>query len=138
MSDFIVDDSVIVKKVGNTLFKQRDNIFELISENIMVVTAVGPQTEEMASAILSFYSDLFKDKTEKISYLIDLNKAGKSSTEARKIWKTISEMETTHRVALVGIHPVARVLAAFVMSVTLESRIQFFSTAEKGLKWIRE
>jgi len=74
----------------------------------------------------------------KVNVLIDLNKAGKQSPEARKIWKEWNENEKTRKVAYIGLHPVAQVLASFVMGVTRKKDLRFFKTKEEALAWLKE
>lgn len=67
-----------------------------------------------------------------------LNKAGKSSPEARLIWQQISGLEKTNKVAKYGLNPVARVLASFVIGVYHKSNMRFFSTKEEAMTWLLE
>ena len=73
-----------------------------------------------------------------MNVFIDLNKAGKGSPEARKIWKKLTENEKTGRVAFFGLHPVARVLASFTMGVSKNKDMRFFKTREEALEWLKE
>jgi hypothetical protein len=75
---------------------------------------------------------------EKISYLIDLNKCGKNSPEARQIWNQLSDDEKTNKVAIFGIHPVARVLANFSMGTSKNKNQHFFKTQEEAMTWLLE
>jgi len=74
----------------------------------------------------------------KVNFLIDVNKAGKNSPEARSIWTKTTENENTNKVAIYGLSPVARVLASFVIGVTKKKDIRFFITKEDALNWINE
>lgn len=74
----------------------------------------------------------------KINYLVDLNKSGRNSPEARAAWKRACEDENVIKVAVFGLNPVARVLASFVMGVTKKKDIRFFIIKENALNWIIE
>lgn len=123
---YINDREVWVDK--NRIFLRAGNIFHVIVE--------GPQSIDQANASLAVYKKISNLVKGKLNHLIDLNKAGKSSPEARKIWKEMSENDNTNKVAVIGIHPVARVLASFVLSVIQKGNTRFFQTEEEGLKWL--
>ncbi|MBE3122383.1 MAG: STAS/SEC14 domain-containing protein [Thermoplasmata archaeon] len=74
----------------------------------------------------------------KVNILVDLNQFGKASPESRKIFKEISEYEKTGKVAIFGTHPVARVLASFVMGITKKKDMRFFKTKEEAYAWLKE
>ena len=74
----------------------------------------------------------------KVNALIDLNKVGRQSTEARKRWQDWADNEKTGKIAYVGLHPVARVLASFVMGVSRNKDMCFFKTKEEALTWLKE
>ncbi len=113
----------------------------LIEENILLVEAVGEQTPEIAEKQLEVTGVIAKSINRKLNFIIDLNRCGKNSPEARNIWSRIAEKETTGKVAVFGIHPVARVIASFVINVSKkgkEGAMRFFRTKEESLSWIKE
>ena len=107
-------------------------------DNIFYVTVVGEVDGKTAAAIRET-DNKFKSMVEdKFHVLGDLNKAGKQSAEARKIWKEMTENDRTGKVAMYGMHPVARVLASFVMGVSRKKDMRFFKTREEALAWLKE
>ena len=110
----------------------------LLDDNLIYIIANGEQTDKIAIAQTKICDQLSILAGKKVDYLIDLNKAGKSSPVARKQWRKISEDQKTNKVALFGIHPVARVLASFVMGVSKKRDMLFFKTKEEALKWIND
>lgn len=104
--------------------------------NIIYVKAIGEQTVEVAQLHREYHHKMASSTGEKISYLIDLNQCGKNSSEARMIWKQLSEDEHTKRVATFGLSPVSRVIASFVMGRSSLSNHQFFKTKEKAMIWL--
>jgi len=127
-----------VRHVSDTEIWVGSSKTTLIEGSIIFVEAVGSHSAESAQAQIEINDRLARMVPDRVNYLIDLNRAGKSSPEARKIWKEISDYENTGRVALFGLHPVARVLASFVMSITTNNKVQFFRTKEEGIKWINK
>ena len=73
-----------------------------------------------------------------VNVLIDINKQGKLSPEARRAFKELAENEKAGKVAIFGLHPVARVLASFFMGTTKKRDIRFFKTKEEALAWLKE
>ena len=70
--------------------------------------------------------------------LIDITKAKKQSPEARMTWKELSEHEKIEKIALFGLHPVARVLASFIIGQSKKKDMRFFKTKEEALAWLKE
>jgi hypothetical protein len=131
-----MDEKLVAEKVTCSEFWVGPTQVRLTEGNLLNVKAVGPQTYDTAVAQLNIFEQICHEVNGPLNFIIDLNDAGKNSPEARKVWKDVSENEYTGKIALVGIHPVARVIAGFVLSISLSSKMQFFSTREKALKWI--
>ncbi len=71
--------------------------------------------------------------------LVDLNKAGKQSAEARKVFAELTDLGARPvKVALWGLHPVARIIASFFAGITDNKKSKFFSDKEKALSWLKE
>jgi len=114
------------------------NRLYLGEDNILHVIVVGEIDEKIATAIKEADMKFKNMVEEKYDVLGDLNKAGKQSPKARKIWKKMIEDEKTGKVAFFGMHPVARVLASFVMGISKKKDIRFFKTKEEALAWLKE
>ena len=111
----------------------------LLDDHIIKIEIVGPQPTEVAYAVYNATRQLEKLVQGKVSYLIDLNRAGKNSPEASRLWRRAAEEDKIHKVAQFGLHPVAKVLASFVNNLnSANHNIRFFSTMEEGLEWIKE
>ena len=74
----------------------------------------------------------------KVNCLVDLNSAGKPSVEARKVGMEGFRNKKFGKIALIGSHPVAKVLAFFVMGVIKKKDMRFFKTKEEALKWLKK
>jgi len=99
---------------------------------------VGELDEETQIGINESGYKLMNTVEGKVHALVDLNKAGKVSPKARKRQVEISEHEKTAKVALFGLHPVARVVASFFMGVSRKKDMRFFKTREEALAWLKE
>ena len=115
-----------------------ENRLYLGEDNILCFANVGEHDEKIAIGCKEAILKLFNMVDGKVHGLIDLSKAGKQSPEARKIWKEISELEKTGKVALFGMHPVARVIASFVMGVSRKKDMRFFKTKKEALAWVKK
>ena len=134
----IEEKPVEIKQVSEREIWVGENRIYLGEDNILYVTVVGDIDDKMAIAIKE--ADLkFKNTVEEeFDVLGDLNKSGKHSPEARKIWKEMTEDDKTGKVAICGMHPVARIIASFVMGVSRKKDMRFFKTREEALSWLRE
>ncbi|OGF46200.1 MAG: hypothetical protein A2536_05190 [Candidatus Firestonebacteria bacterium RIFOXYD2_FULL_39_29] len=74
----------------------------------------------------------------KINFIVDLAMAGKEASEARKIFKEISENNKVEKISMIGLHPVARVLASFIMGISRNKNMRIFKTKEEALAWLKE
>ena len=133
-----IDEKIEVREISDKEIWVKTNKFSIIHDNIIYVIAVGEQTTEFAKAqaeICMKMSGLIKGK---VNFMIDLNKSGKNSPGARKTWKTLTEHDNTGKVATFGLHPVAKVIASFVMRVSGGNKMRFFSTKEEAIAWLKE
>ena len=115
-----------------------ENRYYLGEDNILYITPVGEFDEEIALAVKEVMLKFFNMVEGKTNLLVDLNKAGKHSSEARKIVKEFTEHEKAGKVAVFGLHPVARVLASFIMGISQKKDMRFFKTKEEALAWLKE
>ena len=114
------------------------NRLYLGEDNIQYITIIGEVDEKMEIRINEASLNLVNMVERKMNTLIDLNKAGKTSPGARMRQKEISEHARVGKIALFGLHPVARVIAAFVMGRSRNKDMRFFKTKEEALAWLKE
>ena len=115
-----------------------ENRLYLGEDNITYFVLVGEHDENIAIACGEAFLKLINMGEGKVNALGDLNKTEKQSPEARKIWKEVSEHEKVEKLALIGMHPVARVIASFVMGATKKKDLRFFKTKDVALAWLKE
>lgn len=131
-----MEGNVEIKRISDIEYCVGENRTKLIHGNVIFVTARGEQTDEIAIEQQKIDKQLSKVAMRSIKYLIDLNNCGKNSPKARATWKRLADDENTLQVALFGMHPVARVVASFVMTVSKKNNQRFFKTKEEALKWL--
>ena len=112
--------------------------FYLDEDNILYEIVVGTVDEKLANAMEEAAIKLRNMVEGQVNVFVDLNNAGKPTPGARKIGKARLEEEGIGKVALFGLHPVARVIASFVMGVTKKKDMHFFKTKEEALAWLKE
>ena len=78
--------NIELKKISETEYLVGRNLTQLIHGNIIYVNAVGEQTAELAELQNKINMTLATASNGKINYLIDLNKCGKNSPEAKVSW----------------------------------------------------
>lgn len=123
-------------ETAENVFRIADNNIRVLDGNIIHIKAYGDQHDEIAEEHYLLHKQLSRQLEGKLNYLVDLNHAGKSTPTARKVWKKLSESEFTDKVALWGLHPVARILATFVMGVTRKKEMKFFTSMEEAVAWL--
>lgn len=127
-----------IKEVNEREFLVGESRMFLDEDRIITTVVVGETDEKKAIAFKEILLKLVNMAEGKICSLVDLNRAGKATSEARKIGQEMFYNEKTKKVALFGLHPVARVLASFVMRVTHKKDMRFFKTKEEALAWLKE
>ena len=115
-----------------------ENRFYLGEDNIIYCTTVGDIDVEMAIAFDDATLKLTNMVEGKVNFFIDLSRTGQATPDARKLGKRMFELEKTGKIAMFGMHPVARVLASFVMGITKKEDMRFFKTKDEALLWLKE
>jgi len=110
----------------------------LDEDNILYLTVVGDLDEKIAIAHNEAVSKFENMVEGKLKMLADLTKAGKPSTDARKLFKEFTEREKIGRFALFGVHQVAKIIASFFMGISRKKDMRFFKTEEEALIWLIE
>lgn len=119
-------------------FVVEENRAFLDENNIQNLILVGDTDEFVTKELVHGLKKISRNVEGKVHTLVDLNRAGKASTEMRKVGRQLIEEERTGKVALYGLHPVARVLASFIIGLTQKSDIRFFKTREEAYTWLLE
>lgn len=112
--------------------------FYLDDDNIIVGTVIGDINDQIGKECLDAGLKLMDLVEGEVNIFIDIGKAGKQSSEARKLGKELFEHEKVRKVALFGLHPVARVLASFVIGSTNRKNSRFFGNKEEAFAWLKE
>ena len=129
---------VKIMQVSEREFWVGESRYYLGEDDIFYETIVGKQDEKTVTAALEYHNKFKNMVKGKMKMLINLNNAGHLSSEARKIGKKTFEDEKIGKVAMFGMHPVARVMASFVMGVTKKEDMRFFKSKEDALVWLKE
>ncbi len=111
----------------------------LADDNIIYANTIGAIDDEMAVQFKEKSLCLYAKFDGPIRVLVDLNKAGKQTTLARNVWTDLcNQGERPVRVALWGLHPVAKLLASFYIGLSGNKKCKFFSTKDAAMKWLKE
>ena len=129
---------VEIKQVSERETWVGESRFYLGENNILHVTVVGDTDEQMAIAYTEASTKLRNMVEGKVHDLIDINRAGRQTSGARKIGQERFEDEKTGKVALIGMHPVARVLGTFVIGMSRKKNFRFFKKREEALAWLKQ
>ena len=108
----------------------------LYDNNLFVVDAIGTATDEMAVEARDKANALLSSATGKCRILVDINRAGKQSPKSRRIMQEFCHHPNVSKIAVFGFHPVARVVASFIMGMTGNETIRFFKTEDQARAWL--
>jgi hypothetical protein len=116
-------------------YQVEKNIF-YFDDNILFILTEGDCDKKTALKVNDLMMKIFESRNN-LPILVDMNKAGKSTPEARKIWKELMNNDHTSKIAFVGIHMVARVIAEFLMLFSGNKKSRFFHNQEGALEWLK-
>ena len=106
-----------------------------LEDNILFSITDGNYDEENTLEITEVILEILKLRST-LNLFVDMNKIGKVTPEARKISNEIMAHEKISKIAFVGVHLVARIVAEFLMQVTRNKKSKFFKYKEEALKWL--
>ena len=129
---------VEIKQISERELWVGDHRFYLGEGNIIYCTTVGAIDAEMAIAFDEVTLKLMNMVDGKVNLFIDLSRTGLATSKSRKMGKKRFELEKIGKIAMFGMHPVARVLASFVMGITKKEDMRFFKIKEEALAWLKE
>lgn len=112
--------------VGDCKLRLEDN------DIIYNIAAKNPDKEQ-AIAITNAVYKLAAIPEGKVSVIIDLTDTGRPSPEARKVFSEWEKNEKIHKTAMIGAHPVARMLANFMISFLNTNKVAFLNQKRKQL-----
>lgn len=110
----------------------------LINKKLLEITACGDATLEDAIAIKEASAKLLTEADKDVVVLADINNAGKSTSEARKVWKEMSENDKSSKIAFIGLSKVSRVIASFSIAFSNNKNMKFFATKKEALEWLQK
>jgi len=113
-----------------------DSTAYIDDHNIVHITAIGDTDDASAQQIRSVALGYMEGLEGPVDCIIDMNTAGKPSSKARKIFKELSDHHRINKVALFGIHPVAEVLASFMIGISRRRNIRFFRSKDEAMDWL--
>ena len=129
---------VEVKQVSEREIWVGENRLYLDEDNVLCIINVGEIDEKIAIEIKEAVLKIMNMVEGKVHTITDLNKAGKTTSRARKVFQELAEHEKQGKNAFYGMHPVARVLASFFMGISKKKDIRFFKTKEEALTWLKK
>ncbi len=107
-------------------------------DGIMYVEIAGKQDVEEAVAMRDAYLKLVDKVDGKVKIFVNNSEAKQPTNEARKIFSELTSHEQCGKVAVLGLNPVARVIASFVLGVSKNKNMKIFKTKEEALAWLEE
>ena len=133
-----MEEKAEIKQVSEREIWIGENKLYLDEDNIYYIVTVGDIDQKIAIAIKEATNKLDNMVEGKVRRLINLNKGGKQSVSARKTWKELAESENIGKIALFGLNPVARMVAAFGAGLFKKKDMRFFNTEEEARAWLKE
>ena len=129
---------VVITRVSEREIWVGEDRFYLGDDNIIYVKDKMVNDENIAHLEMEALYELANLIEGKANIFVDINEAGKPSSGARRIFQNEIEKDKYGKVAIFGMHPIARVMASFVISATNKEDFRFFKTKEDTLIWLKK
>ncbi len=110
----------------------------LYNNGTIFIEANGIPDEFIASKIGAKIIEFSEIYNGKINLIINLNKVGKPSSNARKKFKEIVNNDIVNKVALHGLNPVARTIGYFLINISFNSKIKLIESFDEASVWFNE
>ena len=109
---------------------------ELGDDGIFYQSLAGDIDEEIVAALQKAFLKLINLVNGDIIAFVDLSESGMQYSKARKKAIAGFEQMKIKKIALYGVHPVAKVIANFFMSAANNDKVRMFNSKEKALEWL--
>lgn len=130
-------EGIVIANQDREAFIDKIRLY-LSKDNIIFIKADGKVDNKKALLLRDAIFHFFDITDGTVDVVVDMNKGGQASSDARKIFKELIEHEKVRKLAFHGLHPVAQVVASFVMGVSNKKDMRFFKTSDEALNWIKE
>ena len=121
----------------NEIYVGKNRIY-LSDNNILYYINNGGLDEKEALESVEAMRMLTEKSDDEVNFIINLNNGEKTSTKARKILREFTENEVQGKIAFIGLHPVAKVLASFFIGITRKEDMRFFKSEKEAIIWFNE
>lgn len=126
-----------IKQINDYEYFVNDVSITFTKDHVIRIITVGEASEKEALAVKEIIQKLSDLAEDKVNVLIDLTQALKPSPKARKVFLSLDDHHKIMKFAMFGAHPVAKVLAHFLLGITNRKDVRFFNTAEEALEWFK-
>lgn len=108
-----------------------------LEDKTIYITPVGAVDENEGIEIKTAVLKLLDTAANTVTIIGDLNNAGKPAARVRRLGVEMFSDSRIKKIALFGLHPVARIIALFVIELSKRNNIKFFNTKEEALAWLK-
>ncbi|MCP4677589.1 MAG: hypothetical protein GY854_19155 [Deltaproteobacteria bacterium] len=115
-----------------------NRIFLTDDMKVICYVNIGDIDEEIARSFKRSHRELLKLFEGKVNVLVDLNKAGKTTSRSRKVLDELVDNDRSYKLACFGAHPVAKIIASFFLKMSNKKDTRFFKNEEEALSWFAE
>ena len=127
-----------IKQVGDREIGVGENRFYFDEDDIIHVELIGDYDVQEALLLRDAYLELLNMVKGKVNTFIDNSRTGKHSQEARKILSEMIKNEQRGKIAVLGLNPVARMIASLILGSSKKKDTHIFKTKEEALAWLKE
>jgi hypothetical protein len=136
--EIMEDNRIEIKQVSDKEFLVGQSRLFIDSDGIVNMVIVGVIDGNMSGMMTEVFFKLTKTIAGEKRLLVDINDTRSVSREARKNAQQTFEVDKKIKLAAFGLHPVARMIATFVIGALQKKYMRFFKNREDALAWLKE
>ena len=131
-----MSNNVIIKQISDKEIWINDGQMLLGDDNIIYCISLKEPDEQHAIAVHESLLKLASMLEGKVNVFLDISDTKRPSVKAKRVFSQLIQHEKIGKFAFFGAHPVARVLASFMMGIIGKKDVRFFKEREEAIAWL--
>src|SRR4030042_6873457 len=105
-----------------------ENRFYQGEDNILYIETSGDYDLKVTFELRDAFLKLLHYAEDKVNIIVDIGRGGKPSQEARNLFAAMMEDERCGKIAIVGLNPVSRGIASFILGSSKNKNTKILKT----------
>lgn len=130
-------EEVIIKQINDREIWINDGHMLLGDDNIIYCISLKEPDEQHALAVNDWLLKLAMRVEGRANVFLDISDTKRPTVKAKKIFSQMIQHKKIGKFAFFGAHPVARVLASFMIGIMGKRDVRFFKKKDEAIGWLK-